>query len=160
MYSIRACILAPHAAACLQAEYPNQPKSLLECLSQYFPCLGEVHNLGAMLLRWSQVPSHGPLSLSLTLQYSSHMAALILVLCPRDGAVFGCGSTKHGQLPFLKFSQPDGDGSSMNQMVESSTPRDEITQATCLRLPLMQVVPQLVSAFTYHSSWLCMGTLN
>jgi hypothetical protein len=48
----------------------------------------------------------------------------------RDGTVYGCGSTKHGQLPYLKFSSDD----------EKLQARNEITQATKLKLPMLQVL--------------------
>lgn len=56
----------------------------------------------------------------------------------RDGTVYGCGSTHHGQLPYLKFSSLGGDLSSSH---EPGEPRNEITQATCLKLPILQVLP-------------------
>ncbi len=49
----------------------------------------------------------------------------------RDGTVYGCGSTRHGQLPYLKFSSDD----------EKLQARNEITQATKLKLPMLQVCP-------------------
>jgi len=48
----------------------------------------------------------------------------------RDGTAYGCGSTRHGQLPYLKFSSDD----------EKLQARNEITQATKLKLPMLQVI--------------------
>lgn len=67
----------------------------------------------------------------------------------RDGNVYGCGSTKHGQLPSLRFGngQPgveieeDGLGSPHSedsQDAEQRPPRNEMTVPTKLRLPFMQ----------------------
>lgn len=55
----------------------------------------------------------------------------------RDGTVFGCGSTKHGQLPYLKFASPSED--SEDALDEHQKATDEITQATRLKLPILQV---------------------
>ena len=57
--------------------------------------------------------------------------------CSRDGTVFGCGSTKHGQLPYLKFASPSEDGE--DALDEHQKATDEITQATRLKLPILQV---------------------
>ena len=60
----------------------------------------------------------------------------------RDGSVYGCGSTQHGQLPYLKFSSPVGGIADDNDSGdEHRQPRNEITQATRLKLPFLQVVP-------------------
>ena len=75
-------------------------------------------------------------------------AESILGWC-RDGNVYGCGSTKHGQLPSLRFGngQPgvqveeDGLGSPHSddsQDAEQRPPRNEMTVPTKLRLPFMQ----------------------
>ena len=51
--------------------------------------------------------------------------------------MFGCGSTKHGQLPYLKFASPlEG----VKNDDENQQATDEITQATKLKLPILQVI--------------------
>ena len=69
----------------------------------------------------------------------------------RDGTVYGCGLTEHGQLPFLKFSKSGGaDSSSSSEdegedaelaaaRGEGNNTRNEITIPTRLRLPFVQV---------------------
>ena len=69
----------------------------------------------------------------------------------RDGVVYGCGLTEHGQLPFLRFSRSaivDGSSSGSSdgeeeaegaEMAGPAKPRDEITIPTRLRLPFLQV---------------------
>ena len=64
-------------------------------------------------------------------------------ICCRDGTVYGCGSTEHGQLPYLRYSQ-DGssDGPEAASMsaaeLEDIPARNEITIPTRLRLPVRQ----------------------
>lgn len=61
----------------------------------------------------------------------------------RDGIVYGCGSTEHGQLPYLRFSQ-DGSADSLEEAsmsaaeLENIPARNEITIPTQLRLPVRQ----------------------
>ena len=68
----------------------------------------------------------------------------------RDGTVYGCGSTEHGQLPYLRYSQDgssDGvEGASMSAAeLENIPARNEITIPTRLRLPVRQACPHLMS---------------
>ena len=67
----------------------------------------------------------------------------------RDGTVFGCGSTKHGQLPYLKFASPSED--SDDGLDEHQKATDEITQATRLKLPILQV-PNLSDMESWYST--------
>ncbi|KAK9909040.1 hypothetical protein WJX75_006403 [Coccomyxa subellipsoidea] len=70
-----------------------------------------------------------------------------LFLC-RDGTVYGCGSTEHGQLPYLKFaggqegSASDDESADMSAEVgadmDAPQPRNEITIPTQLRMPFLQ----------------------
>ena len=65
--------------------------------------------------------------------------------------MYGCGLTKHGQLPFLKFSKSGGADSSSSSEDEGedaelaaargdgTSTRNEITIPTRLRLPFVQV---------------------
>jgi hypothetical protein len=82
----------------------------------------------------------------------------------RDGAVFGCGLTEHGQLPFLRYSRSavaDASSSSSSDGEEeedgaaggtgSAQPRDEITIPTRLRLPFLQVHTPLPSGQQMHT---------
>ena len=67
----------------------------------------------------------------------------------RDGTVYGCGSTEHGQLPYLRYSQDgssDGvEGVSMSAAeLENIPARNEITIPTRLRLPVRQACPHLM----------------
>lgn len=61
----------------------------------------------------------------------------------RDGTVYGCGSTEHGQLPYLRYSQ-DGSADSLQEAsmsaaeLENVPARNEITIPTQLRLPVRQ----------------------
>ena len=69
----------------------------------------------------------------------------------RDGTVYGCGLTEHGQLPFLRFSKSGGADSSSSSEDEGARAapasargdgahtRNEITIPTRLRLPFVQV---------------------
>ena len=61
----------------------------------------------------------------------------------RDGTVHGCGSTEHGQLPYLRYSREGGsegaDEASMSAAeLENLPARNEITIPTGLRLPVRQ----------------------
>ena len=69
-------------------------------------------------------------------------------MCDRAGTVYGCGSTRHGQLPYLKFSSDD----------EKMQARNEITQATRLKLPMLQVGHDPL--FPPFSSLLCLENLR
>lgn len=62
----------------------------------------------------------------------------------RDGFVYGCGSTKHGQLPYLKFSSLEGPAEGVSRD-DNDQPRNEVTQASRLKLPILQVSHQLLS---------------
>jgi hypothetical protein len=58
--------------------------------------------------------------------------------------VYGCGSTEHGQLPYLRYSREgrsEGtDEASMSAAeLENLPARNEITIPTRLRLPVRQV---------------------
>ncbi len=62
----------------------------------------------------------------------------------RDGTVYGCGSTEHGQLPYLRYAPEGGsegaDEASMSASeLENLPARNEITIPTRLRLPVRQV---------------------
>lgn len=60
--------------------------------------------------------------------------------------MYGCGSTEHGQLPYLRFSQ-DGSADSLEEAsmsaaeLENIPARNEITIPTLLRLPVRQAGP-------------------
>ena len=49
--------------------------------------------------------------------------------------MYGCGSTEHGELPYLRFSGGAGD----SDCDDDSLPRSEICVPTRLRLPFLQV---------------------
>ena len=72
----------------------------------------------------------------------------------RDGKVYGCGSTEHGQLPYLRFSQ-DGSADSLEEAsmsaaeLENVPARNEITIPTQLRLPVRQAC-----SLPLQSSWI------
>lgn len=65
--------------------------------------------------------------------------------------MYGCGSTEHGQLPYLKFaggqegSASDDESADMSAEVgadvDALQPRNEITIPTQLRMPFLQVPP-------------------
>lgn len=73
----------------------------------------------------------------------------------RDGTVYGCGSTEHGQLPYLKFaggqegssSDEEGAADADADVDAGLQPRNEITIPTQLRLPFLQV-PDFTFALT------------
>ena len=64
-----------------------------------------------------------------------HAATINLMLCCRDGVVYGCGSTEYGQLPYLRYSGGAGASDGDDEAPE----RGEITVPTRLRLPFLQV---------------------
>ena len=63
--------------------------------------------------------------------------------------MYGCGSTEHGQLPYLKFaggqegsaSEDDDASADVDADLDALQPRNEITIPTQLRLPFLQVPP-------------------
>ena len=56
--------------------------------------------------------------------------------------MYGCGSTEHGELPYLRSSSGGGD----SDLEEDATPRSEICVPTRMRLPFLQVLPLLARA--------------
>ena len=68
--------------------------------------------------------------------YAPVQCCIHVSVCLRDGLVYGCGSTEHGELPYLRFSGGAGD----SDCDDDSEPRSEICVPTRLRLPFLQVL--------------------
>lgn len=70
--------------------------------------------------------------------------------------MYGCGSTEHGQLPYLRYSQ-DGSSEGLQEAsmsaaeLENIPARNEITIPTRLRLPVRQVCLLLIISVTSAS---------
>ena len=83
------------------------------------------------------------LSLKIHLSLSLEAVSIRCRLC-RDGTVYGCGSTEHGQLPYLKFTAgAAGTEPTLPNAVDqdgepSQHTRNEVTVPTKLNLQFLQ----------------------